>query len=139
MNAKNKFHSNLPVPSQKDWRDDVFLLQYKTRPAEILAPLGHAPRFSTIEKYLPTRSLLMLKGDHSGEKLTSIDGIVWITQSGDPDDIVLCPGETFEITRKSPIIIQSMADTRLMITGAYQPSAFGRAVQQITGVLSHFL
>ena len=139
MNAISKFHTDKSLSSQKDWRDDVFLLHYKTRPAEILAPLGHAPRSSMVEKYLPTRSLLMLKGDHSGEKLTSRDGIIWITQSGDPDDIVLCPGETFEITRKGPIVIQSMADTRLMITGAYQTSAFGRVVNQITGVLSHFL
>ena len=128
MNAKSTFQSNRTLPSQKDWRDDVFLLHYKTRPAEILSPLGHAPRFSTVEKYLPARSLLMLKGDHSGEKLTSIDGIVWITQSGDPDDMVLCPGETFEITRKGPIVIQSLADTRLMISGAYKASAFGRGM-----------
>jgi len=139
MNAKSTIHSNSSLPSQKNWREDVFLRQYKSRPAESLSPLGHIPHFSTVEKYLPTRSLLMLKGDHSGEKLTSIDGIIWITQSGDPEDIVLCPGESYEITHRGPIVVQSMADTRLVISTAYQPSAFGRAVHQITGVLSHFL
>jgi len=42
--------------------------------------------------------------------------MVWITQSGNPEDIIVCAGESFTITQNGTILIEGLVETRLKIT-----------------------
>lgn len=43
----------------------------------------------------------------AGGRIVNEGGIVWITQDGDPRDIVLSKGESFVFDRGSPTIVQA--------------------------------
>jgi hypothetical protein len=45
--------------------------------------------------------------DAAGVRIASRHGTVWITQDGDPRDIVLRPGDSFELDRATPVIVQA--------------------------------
>ncbi|PKO14937.1 MAG: hypothetical protein CVU39_12740 [Chloroflexi bacterium HGW-Chloroflexi-10] len=107
---------------------------------EILYPLSHKANYSAVEKCLAQNSLLHLKGDHSGERLTSVNGVIWITQSNNLEDIFLCTGESFDITQKGSLVIQAMDEIRLKISsipGSHKVGlSFRSAVQHM---FNHFL
>ena len=51
----------------------------------------------------------LLNLEHAaGTRIASRGGSVWITQDGDPRDIVLGAGEAFELDRDSPVIVQAI-------------------------------
>ena len=83
---------------------------------ETLFPLRGKNRSLIIEKCIPKKSLLKLVGDHRGERISFLNGVVWITQSGNSEDIIACAGETFTITQKGTILIEGLVETRLKIT-----------------------
>lgn len=83
---------------------------------ETLIPLRGQARSFTIEKCLSKKSLLRLAGDHRGENIACLAGVIWLTQSGNPEDILLCTGESFPITRKGALLIEGLAAARLVIT-----------------------
>ena len=45
--------------------------------------------------------------DAAGVRVASQSGTVWITQDGDPRDIVLAPGESVVLERSTPTIVQA--------------------------------
>jgi hypothetical protein len=59
--------------------------------------------------------MLLLVGDHSGERIACLNGLIWITQSGNPEDFLICAGESFSITQKGITLIEGLAETRLKI------------------------
>lgn len=79
---------------------------------EKLHPLG----VRTMEKCLSKHSLLKLVGDHTGERVTCLRGVVWITQSGEQEDILLSTGEAITIIQTGSILIEALAESRLKIT-----------------------
>ena len=81
---------------------------------ETLVPLRG--NFSDIEKCLPRRALIQLVGDHIGEKISCLNGVIWITQSGNPEDILLSTGDSYPITQSGTLLIQGLAESRLKIT-----------------------
>jgi len=83
---------------------------------ETLSPLRGRDSSLGIDRCLPKKSLLHLVGDHRGERIACLNGVVWITQSGNPEDIVVCAGETFAITQKGTILIEGLVETHLKIT-----------------------
>jgi len=83
---------------------------------ETLYPLRGKGRSLVIERCLPKKSLIQLVGDHSGERISCLNGMVWITQSGNPEDIIVCAGESFTITQNGTILIEGLVETRLKIT-----------------------
>lgn len=85
---------------------------------EILYRLSPQARRVSIEKCLPQSALLLLKGDHSGESLSVLSGMVWITQSGSLEDILLGAGESFDIPRKGTVLAESLKDARLLVSGS---------------------
>jgi hypothetical protein len=107
---------------------------------EILYPLSRKVNYSSVEKCLSQNSLLHLKGDHSGERLTSVNGVIWVTQSNNPKDIFLCTGESLDITQKGTLLIQAMDETRLKIAPTLRSlkvePTFGDTVRRI---FNHFL
>lgn len=99
----------------KDRRVDVPCTKNISPHTEILYPLRRKASSLVIKKCLSRKSLLKLMDDHSGEEITCLNGVIWITQTGNPEDIFLCNGETFAINQKGTILIQGMVETRLKI------------------------
>jgi len=61
-----------------------------------------------MEVSLSDGELLTLPGDRRGTRLESLDGGLWVTQSGDPQDHWLPPGETFVVWRKGKVVVTGM-------------------------------
>ena len=61
-----------------------------------------------------------------GARLYSEDGIVWITQDGDPRDIVLQAGESVVLERDTPTLVQAFTPARVRI-GEPAPRPHGLA------------
>jgi hypothetical protein len=80
-----------------------------------LFPLRGTHKSLAIEKCLPMKSMLQLPGDHRGERISCLSGVIWITQSGNPEDILLYAGRSFTITQKGTILMQGLTETRLKI------------------------
>lgn len=43
-----------------------------------------------------------------GEELRMVEGLLWITQEGDPTDYLVGPGESFVVTRPGRVVVQSL-------------------------------
>ncbi|HUP06250.1 MAG TPA: DUF2917 domain-containing protein [Caldimonas sp.] len=73
-----------------------------------------------------------------GACVTSEDGVVWITQDGDPRDIVLQAGETACLERATPTLVQAVAPARIRIAERRLPvrgwTAFVRRVRAALGL-----
>ena len=63
---------------------------------------------------LDTRALLRIS-DGQGSGVAVLDGVVWVTQDGDPRDVFLGPGESFAFDRPGLTIVQALAPTRLLM------------------------
>ncbi len=61
---------------------------------------------STARIILARGELLSLQGAR-GARIVNHRGIVWITQDGDRRDVVLKDGESFELDRDTPVIVQA--------------------------------
>jgi hypothetical protein len=67
--------------------------------------------------YLKAKQLVDLN-DAQGLSIASVRGTVWITQSNDVRDIVLEPGDSFELDRPGLALVTAMTDATLMVTAA---------------------
>jgi Protein of unknown function (DUF2917) len=63
---------------------------------------------------LAHRRMLRLR-DHDGDRVECLDGSVWITQDGDPRDVVLDAGEGFTLDRPGTAIVYALADARVVV------------------------
>ena len=63
---------------------------------------------------LAKESLLRFQ-DAQGRRLFVIDGLVWITQDGDPRDQFVGAGESFEFDRDGLSLVQALEPTRLLM------------------------
>lgn len=70
--------------------------------------------YSTPCVVLARGELLNLDGAR-GARIVSRCGTVWITQDGDLRDIVLQPGEAFELDRATPAIVQAFEPSTVCI------------------------
>lgn len=60
-----------------------------------------------------------LKVDGSaGQTLAVFDGLVWITQAGDPRDAFVAPGDAFTFDRPGLALIEALSDSRLALLSA---------------------
>ncbi len=84
---------------------------------ETLYPIQANDISQAVEKCLPRKSLIKLVGDHSGEEIACLRGLLWITQTGNSEDIFVCAGELFTITQAGMILIEGLVETSLKITG----------------------
>jgi hypothetical protein len=61
-----------------------------------------------VEVSLSDGELLTIPGDRRGTRLVSLDGGLWVTQSGDPEDHWVAPGQTFVVSRKGKVVVTGM-------------------------------
>lgn len=53
-----------------------------------------------------------------GQSIAVFDGLVWITQDGDPRDIFVMGGETFTLDAKGPAIVYALQASRVLVLDA---------------------
>ncbi|HEY3344710.1 MAG TPA: DUF2917 domain-containing protein [Anaerolineaceae bacterium] len=68
------------------------------------------------EVRIGTRSLYRLQGDHRGERIDVVAGLVWVTQPGDGADHLLQPGESLMITRPGTVIAEGMTESVVRVS-----------------------
>ena len=68
--------------------------------------------------------LLRLEG-RRGLRITSRRGSLWLTQDGDPNDVVLDPGEAHRLEADGPVLIQEL-DRACVSVDAAEPARPGR-------------
>ena len=56
-----------------------------------------------------------LRGDSRGSLIRCEEGIIWLTQTGDPADHFLCASETFLVRRKGTIIVEARRDASVSL------------------------
>jgi hypothetical protein len=50
-----------------------------------------------------------------GARISCVNGLVWVTQSGDGADHVLAQGESFTVFPRGRVVIQALSDARVHI------------------------
>jgi hypothetical protein len=73
-----------------------------------------AATLNTALSWLQTGEYLKIQ-DPAGRTLAVLNGLVWVTQDGDPRDAFLASGETFEFDRPGLAIVEAMSDSRLAV------------------------
>ena len=69
-----------------------------------------------IEVSLNRHELLRLEGSRRPAMIQSLDGTLWVTIPGDPEDYTLRPGETLAISRRGPVVVEALPEGRARIT-----------------------
>jgi len=52
--------------------------------------------------------------DASGQRITVVRGMVWVTQEGDPRDVFLSDGEDFAFERTGTALVEAITETQLL-------------------------
>jgi len=70
---------------------------------------------SQIAGSIPLRSGQLLRIDNgAGRRITVVEGHVWLTQAGDPRDIVLGAGDAFHFDRSAAALVSPLGtDARI--------------------------
>ena len=58
-----------------------------------------------------------------GQRVECVSGSLWVTQDGDPRDIVLEPGESFAFDQRGDALISALDDSRLLVLAICAPNA----------------
>lgn len=61
--------------------------------------------------------------DRAGELIECLSGSLWITQDGDPRDVILGPGEGHVIDRDGLVLVYAFADAKLAVLAPASPTA----------------
>lgn len=79
-------------------------------------PTSSAPQHSVNEVKLPAQHIWRESGDHRGQVVTCVRGIVWLTHDSMPGDHVLTPGQEFVVVQQGLLLAQGLRDAVLEIT-----------------------
>ena len=58
-----------------------------------------------------------------GQRVECLTGALWVTQDGDPRDIVLEPGESFAFDHRGDALISALSDSRFLLLSVCAPGA----------------
>ncbi len=75
------------------------------------------------EVKLNTRQIWRESGDHCGQVVTCLRGVVWLTHERMPGDYVLLPGQAFVVSRRGLLLAQGLRDAILQITDQTVPDS----------------
>lgn len=67
---------------------------------------------------LPAGSVLQVR-HAKGKGVTLVQGLVWITQDGDPRDLFLQAGQSFVFDRRGLALVQALEPSRLALLDAH--------------------
>lgn len=62
------------------------------------------------------RGQLVRLEDAAGHVVRSHDGAVWITEDGQPRDIVLREGESYRLTGDALVLVHALRDSRVSVS-----------------------
>ncbi len=79
------------------------------------------------EVTLPARQIWREGGEHCGQVVTCVRGIVWLTHEGMPGDYLLTPGQEFIVERRGLLLAQGLRDAVLQITDPASPDLSSKA------------
>ncbi len=80
------------------------------------------------EVKLHTRQIWRESGDHRGQVVACVQGVVWLTHERMPGDYVLLPGQEFVVSQRGLLLAQGLRDAVIQITDQAVPnSAAARA------------
>ena len=57
-----------------------------------------------------------------GHRVECVSGTLWVTQDGDPRDIVLGPGESFAFDHRGDALISALDDARFLLLETCAPA-----------------
>lgn len=72
-------------------------------------PLRNAP----VDLSLDSGAVVDLRPPRGGVELTTRQGALWITQTGDPQDHILQTGESFHVESGRLVVVQALEASRL--------------------------
>jgi hypothetical protein len=58
-----------------------------------------------------------------GQRVECVSGALWVTQDGDPRDIVLNPGDSFAFDQRGDALISALDDARFLLLETCAPAA----------------
>lgn len=73
---------------------------------------------SEVEMDLSDHEMVSFKPDLEGLEVETLDGKVWLTQSGDPNDHVLAPHQSFETRSAGSVVIEGLEHAKVRIRKA---------------------
>jgi len=65
--------------------------------------------------HLAKNASFTIKGDCRGGHIRCEEGIIWLTQAGDPVDYFLQSQEEFVISRKGTVVIEAHRDASILL------------------------
>ena len=68
-----------------------------------------------VDVSLTDGEVFAMSGDRRGIGLESLEGGFWVTQSGDPEDHWLKPGQRFVISRKGTVVVMGLPNGMLRV------------------------
>jgi hypothetical protein len=74
-----------------------------------------AVKHTTHEVQLPIRHIWRESGDHCGQVITCVRGVVWLTHERIPGDYVLKPGQQFVVEQRGLLLVQGLDSAILQI------------------------
>ena len=82
---------------------------------------------------VPARSVHRIEGG-KGLQITSIDGVVWVTQANDDRDIILSRGQSFILDRKGLAVVYALKEAAILVGPAGHVTAAAFDPTAIQGV-----
>jgi len=74
----------------------------------------HTNDLNQVARWLAKDSLLRIRNGR-GQSVMVLEGLVWITQDGDPRDIFLEAGQSFTLDCPQMTLVQALKETRLLV------------------------
>jgi Protein of unknown function (DUF2917) len=68
------------------------------------------------ERHLCAQMVQRMAGVDRGDAILVTNGILWVTQEGDPQDYVLSAGERFVANRHGAVVVEALTDAALRTT-----------------------
>jgi len=65
---------------------------------------------------LECRDLLRLEGDRHGQTLQITEGRVWLTETGNNQDVILEQGQTYRINGRNLVLLEGLPAARIRIS-----------------------
>ena len=72
------------------------------------------PEATGVPLWLGARDLLRVR-HAAGARVQSLHGHVWVTQDGDPRDVVLAPGESLRLDRSTLALVAPLGSAQVLV------------------------